>query len=140
MKNMSLIMKEAHRITKEIKIEFPDVDYKFQLGLCISYLLKEEKTMVELQGSEKQIKWANNIRETIIKEATEMKGRIEERQQEKIIKIGKRLKVWDKQIARIDELVETVENIEKASILIEDYRYMEGFALKNYIYEASCEK
>lgn len=67
MKNMSLIMKEAHKMAKEIKAEFKEVDYKFQLGLCISYLLKEEEKMVELQGSEKQIKWANDIREKMLK-------------------------------------------------------------------------
>ena len=139
MKNMSLIMKEAHKMAKEIKAEFKEVDYKFQLGLCISYLLKEEKKMVELQGSEKQIKWANDIRETIIKEASEMKDRIEERQQEKLLKIGKRLKVWDKQIKRIDELIKEVKNIEKASILIEEYRHLNGYNLRSFVYEASCE-
>ena len=39
---MKNIMKEAHRLTREIKAEFPEVDYKFQLGLCISYLSKNE--------------------------------------------------------------------------------------------------
>ena len=39
---MKNIMKEAHKLTKEIKKEFPEVDYKFQLGLCISYLSKNE--------------------------------------------------------------------------------------------------
>ncbi|MDU3018902.1 MAG: hypothetical protein E7B46_08840 [Clostridium perfringens] len=39
MKDMSLVMKKAHRLTKEIKKEFPNVDYKFQLGICMSYLL-----------------------------------------------------------------------------------------------------
>ena len=37
------IMKEAHKMTREIKAEYPEVDYKFQLGLCIKYLLKESK-------------------------------------------------------------------------------------------------
>ena len=39
---MKNIMKEAHKLTKEIKAEYPNVDYKFQLGLCISYLSKNE--------------------------------------------------------------------------------------------------
>ena len=64
---MKNIMKEAHKLTKEIKKEFPEVDYKFQLGLCISYLskneVKEDGKMVELKGSEKQVAWANQIRE-----------------------------------------------------------------------------
>ena len=71
---MKNIMKEAHRMTKEIKKEFPNVDYKFQLGLCISYLYEESKKedveMVELKGSEKQVKWANEIREKALEIAT----------------------------------------------------------------------
>lgn len=72
MKDMSLIMKEAHRLTKEIKNEFPEVDYKFQLGICMSYLLNEkgEKEMVELEGTEKQVKWALDIRKEILEIAT----------------------------------------------------------------------
>ena len=68
MKDMSLVMKEAHKLTKEIKNEFPEVDYKAQLGICMSYLLNEEgeNEMVELQGSEKQVKWALSIREKTI--------------------------------------------------------------------------
>ena len=68
---MKELMRKAHQMTREIKGEFPNVDYKFQLGLCISYLSKNEEkeddNMVELKGSEKQVKWANDIRENIIK-------------------------------------------------------------------------
>lgn len=63
------IMKEAHKLTREIKKEFPNVDYKFQLGLCISYLHrnKEAIKMVDLKGTEKQVNWANDIREDMLK-------------------------------------------------------------------------
>lgn len=44
MKDMSLVMKEAHKLTKEIKSEFPEVDYKTQLGICISYLLNKKES------------------------------------------------------------------------------------------------
>ena len=40
---MKNIMKEAHKLTREIKAEFPEVDYKFQLGICISYLYENKK-------------------------------------------------------------------------------------------------
>ena len=36
------LMRKAHKLTKEIVAEFPNVDYKAQLGICISYLLEEE--------------------------------------------------------------------------------------------------
>ena len=48
------LMVKAHKMTKEIKNEYPTVDYKFQLGLCLAYLYKEgEKEMSieeKLQG------------------------------------------------------------------------------------------
>lgn len=70
---MKNVMKEAHKLAKEIKAEFPEVDYKAQLGICISYLSmnKGEVKMVELQGTEKQIKWAEDIRSNIEKKFNE---------------------------------------------------------------------
>lgn len=40
------IMKEAHKLTKQIIKEYGDVDYKVQLGLCISYLLEEQNNNI----------------------------------------------------------------------------------------------
>ncbi len=57
---------DAHKMAKEIKREYPEVDYKFQFGLDVKYLLSKieevENIMVELVGSEKQIAWAEKIR------------------------------------------------------------------------------
>lgn len=47
------ILKEAHKLTREIKKEFPEVDYMTQLGICISYLSQERKEVVELTAVEK---------------------------------------------------------------------------------------
>lgn len=33
------LMKEAHKMAKEIKIEYPEVTYTTQLGICIKFLL-----------------------------------------------------------------------------------------------------
>ena len=40
---MKEIMRAAHKMAKEIKTEYSEVDYKTQLGLCIKYLLEERK-------------------------------------------------------------------------------------------------
>lgn len=37
----SNLMKEAHQWAKEIKKEYPEVDYHTQVGLCYSTLLRE---------------------------------------------------------------------------------------------------
>lgn len=44
---MKNTFKKAHEMAKEIKREYPEVDYKIQFGLCLSYLLnnKEESEM-----------------------------------------------------------------------------------------------
>ena len=78
---MKELMKKAHQMTKEIKAEYPEVDYKFQLGLCISYLSKNEKKedveMVELKGTEKQVKWAEDIRKEVVEKLQNAKNEYE---------------------------------------------------------------
>ena len=62
------LMKEAHKMTREIVNKYGDVDYMTQLSLCLSFLSqKGGKEMVELKGTEKQVKWAEDIRNRIIK-------------------------------------------------------------------------
>ena len=62
------ILKKAHQLTKEIKREYPEVDYKAQLGICLTFLYnnKEVKAMVKLEGTEKQVKWAEEIRKEML--------------------------------------------------------------------------
>ncbi|WP_368488350.1 hypothetical protein [Clostridium sp. BJN0013] len=58
MKFNSKIIREAHKLAKETKAEYPEVDYKLQFGLNLKYLLsevKEDKGMVELIGSENKL-------------------------------------------------------------------------------------
>ncbi|EOU1751204.1 hypothetical protein ACRTAE_002942 [Clostridium perfringens] len=125
MKDMSLVMKEAHRLTKEIKKEFPNVDYKFQLGICMSYLLngKGENEMVELQGSEKQVKWALSIREKTILTINEAINFLEEGQQVRIKRTGKRAQDIDERIRRIKLMLEEVKNEQSSKVFIEKWRF-----------------
>ena len=125
MKDMSLIMKEAHRLTKEIKKEFQNVDYKFQLGICMSYLLngKGENEMVELQGSEKQVKWALSIREKTISTINEAINFLEEGQQVRIKRTGKRAQDIDERIRRIKLMLEEVKNEQSSKVFIEKWRF-----------------
>ena len=46
---MKNTFKRAHEMAKEIKKEYPEVDYRLQFGLCLSYLLnnKEELEMIQ---------------------------------------------------------------------------------------------
>ena len=125
MKDMSSLMKEAHILTKEIKKEFPNVDYKFQLGICMSYLLngKGENEMVELQGSEKQVKWALSIREKTISTINEAINFLEEGQQVRIKRTGKRAQDIDERIRRIKLMLEEVKNEQSSKVFIEKWRF-----------------
>lgn len=124
MKDMSLVMKEAHKLTKEIKNEFQNVDYKTQLGICMSYLLngEGENEMVELKGSEKQVKWATDIRENTIKNIERALERLEEIQSERVVKGRKRVRLFDKRIDKLKTSLEEVKNESSAKIFIEEYR------------------
>ena len=90
MRNMRNIMIEAHRMTKEIKNNSPEVDYKAQLGLCLSFLMtnKEEKVMemAKLEGSEKQIKWAEDLRKEFVTKIEEYKEFLNNEEEEVILR------------------------------------------------------
>jgi hypothetical protein len=103
-------MKEAHKLTKGIKKEYPEVDYITQLGICIAYLSenKGEVKMVELKGSEKQIKWAEDIRANFIKKLEEVKGLKIEHEE-----FSERLS------NEVTRSIGVISKIEKASTLIE---------------------
>ena len=72
---MKNLFKKAHKMTREIVERYNNVDYKAQFTLCLEYLSEGEEEMVkaELKGSEKQIKWAEDIRNNFIKIIEESK-------------------------------------------------------------------
>lgn len=107
------LLKEAHKMTKEIKKEYPEVDYKAQLGICISYLAnkKEVRQMAELEGTEKQVEFATNIRENIINMIEESDSEYKNELLEEVCRI--KLAVWfieRNNMMKFGE-VETVEDL-----------------------------
>ena len=64
----SNIFKKAHELTKKI-IKIGD-NYRATFRLCLSFVYsqikKGVKKMVELKGTEKQVKWATEIREQLL--------------------------------------------------------------------------
>lgn len=70
---MKNIFKKVHEMTRKIKREYPEVDYRTQFGICLSCLLKNKKEgkgmeleLSELKGTTKQVKWAEDIRKQYI--------------------------------------------------------------------------
>ena len=130
------LMIKAHQMTKEIKNEYPEVDYKFQLGLCLAYLQTEgEVKMVELKGSEKQVKWAEDIRNQYLKnvdgiiEGVENKLRsyvrpvVEEFKEEIYSKMKEETKAERRRVILeiLKEIKEKIENEESAKKFIDVY-------------------
>ena len=109
---MKDLMKRAHELTKEIKKEYPEINYQVQLGICISYLSnKEEVEMVELEGTEKQIAWAKKIREELIEKVENSNSEYKEAILNAIYKatpavwfINKYNKMKEDEIDNIDDL------------------------------------
>ena len=115
---MKNIMKEAHRMTKQIKKEFPEVDYQAQLGICLSFLYNKEETEMEvkLEGSEKQVKWATEIREVVLecakKDVEKAQARYDEKQN----------KARANKLNTAKETLEMLRNETSAKFFIENFR------------------
>lgn len=109
------IMREAHKMTREIANKYGDVDYKAQLGLCLSFLSQEKggKEMVELKGTEKQIKWAEDLRGRFVKYLDFIQDLASE------IEISESLQDdIEDDFGSLEEAFEAIEKQEKASKII----------------------
>lgn len=69
------VFKEAHKITKNIirKGDNYRATFKLALSFVYSQIKKGVSKMIELKGSEKQIKWANDLRAELVRRIEEMK-------------------------------------------------------------------
>lgn len=130
------IMSAAHKMTKEIINKYGDVDYRTQLGLCLSFLSQEKggKEMIELKGSEKQVKWAEDLRGRFIKYLDYIKDladgiEISESLQDDI----------EDDFDSLEEAFEVIEKQEKASKIISTLRGYKMFSSDEAI-EKEIEK
>lgn len=111
------IIKKAHEMTKEIKKEYLDVDYKTQFGLCLSFLLSEKKGGINktrgLKGTEKQVKWAEDIIKEVISINDYLLENVNDLEEEKRINKAKKIYTTSK---------EYLENISEATVFIENFK------------------
>ena len=123
------LMKEAHKLTKQIVSEYGDVDYKAQLGLCLSFLSQEGgKEMVELKGTEKQVKWAEDIRNKIIKVNEIFEKAIEGVDMDKMAK-----STWldDNMYVIAQTSLKNILVQEEAKFFIENFRDLKDYMIEN---------
>ena len=116
---MKNLFKKAHEMTRKFVKEYK-VDYQAQFGLCLSFLFeaKEEKKMVELKGSEKQVKWAEDIRKEMIasieREIEVVESIITSLIDKKAIERNK------DEVKELKETIEEVKQIESAKFFIDN--------------------
>ena len=123
------LMKEAHKLTKQIVSEYGDVDYMTQLGLCLSFLSQEGgKEMVELKGTEKQVKWAEDIRNRIIKVNEIVEKAIEGVDMDKMAK-----STWldDNMYVIAQTSLKNILVQEEAKFFIENFRDLKDYMIEN---------
>ncbi len=123
------LMKEAHKMTREIVNKYGDVDYMTQLGLCLSFLSQEGgKEMVELKGTEKQVKWAEDIRNRIIKVNEIFEKAIEGVDMDKMAK-----STWldDNMYVIAQASLKNILAQEEAKFFIENFRDLKDYMIEN---------
>ena len=123
------LMKEAHKLTKQIVSEYGDVDYMTQLGLCLSFLSQEgSKEIVELKGTEKQVKWAEDIRNRIIKVNEIFEKAIEGVDMDKMAK-----STWldDNMYVIAQTSLKNILVQEEAKFFIENFRDLKDYMIEN---------
>ena len=124
------LMKEAHKMTREIVNKYGDVDYMTQLGLCLSFLSQEKEgnEMVELKGTEKQVKWAKDIRNRIIKVNEIFEKAIEGVDMDKMAK-----STWldDNMYVIAQTSLKNILVQEEAKFFIENFRDLKDYMIEN---------
>jgi hypothetical protein len=145
---MKNIMKEAHNLTKKI-IRKGD-SYKATFRICLSYVHSQVKKgvnkMVELKGSEKQVKWALEIRKQVLEVIENARTRkVEEvsKRADKVKKDGTVITAKDrveKMNKRFNELTKSIENNESSAFFIENFSSITSrsavskkFVVKSYL-------
>lgn len=123
------LMKEAHKMTREIVNKYGDVDYMTQLSLCLSFLSqKGGKEMVELKGTEKQVKWAEDIRNRIIKVNEIFEKAIEGVD---MYKMKKSTWIDDNMYVIAQTSLKNILAQEEAKFFIENFRGLKDYMIEN---------
>ena len=117
------LMKEAHKMTREIINKYGDVDHMTQLGLCLSFLSQEKEgnEMVEISiGTEKQIAYATKKREQEI-------SRVEA----KIEKCG-HMKSVAKKVPMMKEYIKLLQGMDNARNILAAMEMSYELAIKKF--------
>ena len=121
----SNIFKKAHELTKKI-IKAGD-DYRATFRLCLSFVYSQIKKgvneMLELIGTEKQVKWASDLRDMVLEYANKcLKKDLEKR--ERMMLKGKPTPKTNAKIEKEIAFIKRVENEDSAKKIIDEFNFM----------------
>lgn len=122
------VFKKAHKITKNIirKGDNYRATFKLALSFVYSQIKKGVSKMIELKGSEKQIKWANDLRAELVRRIEEMKEiKLSEIVGDKVKKSGKVLTESERKnvhAKKFDNALEFILNQEDSEFFIKYFR------------------
>ena len=111
------IFKKAHKLTKEI-IRKGD-NYRATFRLCLSFVYSQFKKgvvkMVELKGTEKQIKWAADIRKELV-ETLELVKELD------IKRKTRKNKSFEESSKKVDSAIDFMSNQTDSKFFIDNYK------------------
>ena len=118
------VFKKAHEIARKIIRKGDSYRETFRLALVFVYseLKKGVNKMVELKGTEKQVKYANDIKSKLVKTINNAMQELEKFQTENIEINGKRSKKRDRLISEMKNELDIIINIENSKEIIESYK------------------
>ena len=121
----SNIFKKAHELTKNIIKK--DDSYKATFKLCLSFVYSQVKKgvekMVELKGTEKQVKWAEDIRKICLDCLNKSLVFWQEESNRLEVKKGKPSKRTVRIVENIESFIEVIENEENSTWFINHFKY-----------------
>ena len=120
---MKNIMKEAHNLTKKI-IRKGD-SYRATFRICLSFVHSQIKKGVEkmLKGTEKQIKWAVDIKNDLTQYVNEAVEILEQFKSEATMEKSKQRHQRKIDILKND--LKSINEIESAKGIIENYKHLQ---------------
>lgn len=125
---MKNVMNKAHEITKKIIRKGDSYRATFRLALSFAHSLvkKGVNKMVELKGTEKQVKWASDIRETVLRYLNKALEMQLEKSDSKGDRKGKTVKEWRVEFTnRFNRDLDEVINNYSAEFFIKNFKHIE---------------
>ena len=115
---MKELMKKAHKMAREIKAENPTIDYKFQLGLCLTYLHEEAKRIEKVLND---MSYLLRVTKDISKEQLEKNEMLQDSVMFRFIQISENLKKVSSELKELNNKIPWSQVIGLRNKIVHEY-------------------